>query len=131
MDIVLCEFSKNNFVRFACANNPLWLIRNNEFIEFHPDKFPVGIHHSDLAAFSLKETALQKGDMLYLISDGYADQFGGDKGKKFKYKPLKELLLTNVSKSCSEQKKTLSTVFESWRGNLEQVDDVLIIGIRI
>ena len=92
---------------------------------------PVGSHHSTITPFTLKEVKLQKNDCVYLITDGYVDQFGGDKGKKFKHKQLKELLLANAHKSMEEQEILLDDVFEKWKGNEEQVDDVCIIGIKV
>ena len=74
---------------------------------------------------------MQKGDILYLFTDGYADQFGGPKGKKFKYKQFQELLLANAPKPMEEQGKLLDETIEAWKGSLEQVDDVLVIGIRV
>ncbi|HRN40977.1 MAG TPA: SpoIIE family protein phosphatase, partial [Vicingus sp.] len=74
---------------------------------------------------------LQKGDIVYSFTDGFADQFGGEKGKKFKYKPFQEILKKNALQSMEEQKKILDTVFENWKGDLEQVDDVLVIGVKI
>ena len=81
--------------------------------------------------FTLHTVDLQKGDSLILYTDGYADQFGGEKGKKFKYKPLNELLLTNQQKPCEEQKDLLNATLDNWKGNLEQVDDITIIGIKL
>jgi serine phosphatase RsbU (regulator of sigma subunit) len=77
------------------------------------------------------EIQLEKGDMLYMFSDGYADQFGGPKGKKFKYKPFKRLLLENADKPMQEQKEILNKAFEDWKGNYEQVDDVVVVGVKI
>ncbi|MCE9538210.1 MAG: SpoIIE family protein phosphatase [Bacteroidetes bacterium] len=132
MDCVLCAFDFNTMeLEFAAANNPLWLIRNNELIEYKPDKIPVGIYHGELKPFSLQTIHLLKNDIVYLFTDGYADQFGGEKGKKFKYQQLKELLLSNAHLSMQEQKKVLDDTIEKWKGNLEQVDDILIIGIKI
>jgi len=74
---------------------------------------------------------LNKGDQLYLFTDGFADQFGGPKGKKFKYRQFQELLLANAEKSMKEQKTALEKAIEQWRGDLEQVDDILVIGIRL
>ena len=133
MDIALCSFNHDKMiVEYSGAFNPMWLIRNNELIEFTADKFPVGAFiDSQVRLFKCHEIPVQKGDMIYMFSDGYADQFGGPLGKKFKYKPLQALILDNHKKSGSEQKLALANAFESWRGSLEQIDDVLVIGIRI
>lgn len=132
MDAVLCVYDfKGLWLRFAGANNPLWVIRNNELIKFKTDKMPVGMHHGEEKAFTAHTLGLRKGDIVYTFTDGYADQFGGPSGKKFKYKALKELLLSIQQKTMEEQKIVLNSTFEKWRGNLEQVDDVLVIGIRI
>jgi serine phosphatase RsbU (regulator of sigma subunit) len=132
MDAVLCTFDfKGMWLRFVCANNPLWLIRNNELKEFAADKMPVGKHTDSSRSFTLNTLGLRKGDIIYTFTDGYADQFGGEKGKKFKYKKLQKLLLDNSSKTMQEQKEILDKTFESWQGINEQVDDVLLIGIRV
>jgi PAS domain S-box-containing protein len=132
MDAVLCVFDfKGLWLRFSCANNPLWVVRKNEVIRFKPDKMPIGMHHGEQKPFTAHTLGLRKGDIIYTFTDGYADQFGGQKGKKFKYKALKDLLLSIQDKSMAEQKTILENTFESWRTGLEQVDDVLIIGIRI
>lgn len=132
MDAVICNFDfKNNTLQFAAANNPLWLVRNNELIEFKPDKMPVGKAMGDIKPFSLQEIQLQKNDLVIMLTDGYADQFGGEKGKKFMYKPLKELILSINNASLIDIKQELYTTFEKWKGTAEQVDDVLVIGVRI
>jgi hypothetical protein len=131
MDIVVCTFGEDNKFDFACANNPLWIVRNRALTIFPPDKFPVGAHHGDMQPFTPQSTSIQKGDMIYIFSDGLADQFGGDHGKKFKYKQFQELLISISDKPGKEQQKILETTFDSWRGKLEQVDDVLVIGIRL
>ena len=132
MDAVLCIYDfKHLWLRFACANNPLWVVRNNDLIKFKPDKMPVGMHHGEKKPFSINTLGLRKGDIIYTFTDGYADQFGGPKGKKFKYKALKEVLISIQTKSMEEQKEILHSTFEKWKGNLEQVDDVLIIGVRV
>ncbi|MDF2438749.1 MAG: nprA [Bacteroidota bacterium] len=131
MDAVLCIFDfKGMWLRFACANNPLWLIRNNELKVFEADKMPVGKHHDEQKSFSLQTIGLRRGDIVYLLTDGYADQFGGDKGKKFKYKQLQNLLLQNSHLPMHEQKQLLDQAIEKWKGPLEQVDDILIAGIK-
>ncbi|MBK7181556.1 MAG: serine/threonine-protein phosphatase [Bacteroidetes bacterium] len=132
MDCVLCAFDFEEMkLDFAAANNPLWLIRDGAVIEFKPDKMPVGKSPKENEPYTLQSIQLQKGDTIYIFTDGYADQFGGEKGKKFKYKQLQDLLLKNCSKSMEEQKQLLSTTIEKWMGNLEQVDDILVIGIKI
>ncbi len=119
-------------MEFAGANNPLWIIRNKEVIQINGDKFPVGAFvGEELQQFTNHEWELQKEDRIYIFTDGFADQFGGPKGKKFKYKPLEQLLIEIHLKSPSEQKEILDSTIESWRGNLKQVDDILIIGIRV
>ena len=132
MDAVVCMFDlKGMWLRFACANNPLWLIRNGVLKEFAADKMPVGMHHGEQKNFTLQTLGLRKGDLIYLFTDGYADQFGGEKGKKFKYRQLQSLLLQVSEQPMEEQKKLLEDALEQWRGKLEQVDDVLIMGIRV
>jgi serine phosphatase RsbU (regulator of sigma subunit)/tetratricopeptide (TPR) repeat protein len=122
------------------ANNPLWILRQNEtteieFIEIKANKQPVGkFEHSK--NFDTVEVEIQKNDVIYLITDGYYDQFGNANsdnpaGKKFKTKKLKELILSISSKKCSEQEEIISKTFYDWKGDLEQVDDVCIIGVRI
>ena len=132
MDGVLCAFDfENNQLLAASANNPIWIIRKNELIEYIPDKMPVGKSPKETISFRLQTIPLQKEDCIYIFTDGYADQFGGMNGKKFKYKQLKELLLANNCQSMNEQKNTLNKIIEKWKGELEQVDDILIIGIKV
>jgi serine phosphatase RsbU (regulator of sigma subunit) len=92
---------------------------------------PVGKYHDETKPFTLQKIDLQKGDIIYTFTDGYADQFGGQKGKKFKYKQLGEFLLSNVDLPMETQKQKLQDAFEQWRGQLEQVDDVCVIGVKI
>jgi len=133
MDISLCVLEGQKLL-WAGANNPLWIIRpiNNEytFVEYKPNKQPIG-KYAEEKPFLTHEIALQKGDSIYVFTDGYHDQFGGDKGKKFKAAKLKELLLTIQNKTMTEQHNIINAAFEKWKGNLEQVDDVCIIGVRI
>lgn len=132
MDCIVAKFDfETQKLYFACANNPLWIVRNGELIEFRPDKQPVGIHEGEAKSFTLHAFDLKPGDFIYLFTDGFADQFGGPRGKKFKYSQLKEALLNISDQTPDAQRKTLDELFESWRGDLEQVDDVLVIGVRI
>jgi serine phosphatase RsbU (regulator of sigma subunit) len=133
MDAVLISLDKrNSLLHFACSNNPLVLVRNNKLEVFAPDKFPVGIHPGyENKPFSAHSLELKKGDMVYLLTDGYADQFGGPIGKKFKFRQLKELLLAVHHEPVAKQKELLEAKHAEWRGDLEQVDDMLIIGFKI
>ena len=132
MDCVLCAYDFETMtLEFAAANNPLWLIRDGEMTEYKADKMPVGMYHSSIKPFNLQTISLKKGDIIYTFTDGFADQFGGDKGKKYKYKQLQEKLLAIKDLPLTDQKNILEKEFEQWRGNLEQVDDVLIIGLKI
>jgi ligand-binding sensor domain-containing protein/serine phosphatase RsbU (regulator of sigma subunit) len=132
MDIALCSFDKRTgSIEFAGAYNPLWLIRDNQLTEVKADKFPIGNSRSgDTKRFTNHDITLRKGDTLYIFSDGYSDQFGGPHGKKFKSSALKSLLLNAQHLSMDEQKELLDNAIEDWRGDHEQVDDILVIGIR-
>jgi serine phosphatase RsbU (regulator of sigma subunit) len=132
MDCSLCAYDfKKMEMEFSAANNPVWIVRDKTVIECKPDKMPVGKYHDTMNPFTFNKVDIKKGDVVYTFTDGYADQFGGPKGKKFKYKQLEELLLSIHEKDMDEQKKILNDKFENWKGNLEQVDDVLVIGIKI
>ncbi len=136
MDAVLCSFDFRNMkMDFACANNPIWIIRGPELLEFKPDKQPIGMYkiyeEDEKKPFTLQSVQLQKGDLVYTFTDGYADQFGGEKGKKFKYKQLQETLLKISTRPMQEQQTFLDKMIEDWKGKLDQVDDILLIGIRI
>jgi ligand-binding sensor domain-containing protein/serine phosphatase RsbU (regulator of sigma subunit) len=130
-DGIIVRFNQlTNEITYTAAHNAPILISNNELIELSKDKMPVGIGEKK-EQFTCHKIQAKQGDMLYLYTDGYADQFGGPKGKKFKYKPLNELLLALSNKSLNEQKQELENNFKNWKGDLEQVDDVCVIGIRI
>lgn len=128
--ILICYDSNTKIIEYAAANNHPVLIRNNEIIELAKDKMPVG-KGEKTESFTLHTIHLNSDDTLYLYTDGYADQFGGPKGKKFKYKPLNELLLSIKDNPLNLQKEKLESAFNLWKGEQEQVDDVLIIGIKI
>lgn len=128
---ILCFERDMAGMQFSCANNPLWIMRDGELIEFRGDKQPVGLHEGAITPFKANHHVLRKGDIVYALTDGFADQFGGPKGKKFKYAHLKEVINSIQHLSMETQKKELDRIFDEWKGSLEQVDDVLIIGIRI
>ncbi len=133
MDMVLCAFSKStNTLQFSCANRPLILIRNGVLQEFSPDRNTIGGAIDNVSKnFTDREIQIEKGDVIYLFSDGYADQFGGPKGKKFMYRKLNEKLSAISHLSLKLQKDELEKTFNEWKGNLEQVDDVTVMGIKI
>ena len=128
--ILLCVNSTNNKITYAGANNNPLLVQNNELIHLPTNKMPVG-KGIKTDSFETFEINCNKGDSIYLFTDGYPDQFGGPKGKKFKYKQFEDILLANHKLELNTQKEKLNTAFENWRGNLEQVDDVCVVGIRI
>jgi len=130
MDISLLVINtKSNTYQWSGANNPLWYLQNKNIKEITADKQPVGLSENP-RPFTTHSLNLNKGDTLFLFTDGYADQFGGLKGKKFKYKQLQDILVTE-SNNLAETKNILTRKFHDWKGKLEQVDDVCIIGIRI
>lgn len=151
MDIALCAIDKkNNKLYFAGANNPVWIARaksetkllgnfsnteeddNNQFVlaEIKGDRQPIGrFTHSK--SFSTSEVTIQKNDIIYLFTDGIADQFGGVKGKKFKNKSLKKILLANAHLSMREQGEKLKAAVNDWQEGFEQTDDICLIGVRI
>jgi tetratricopeptide (TPR) repeat protein len=133
MDMALCSFSKSsNTLQFSCANRPLILIRDGEVTKFSPDKHTIGGAIDNITKdFNNYEIETKKNDVIYIFSDGYTDQFGGSKEKKFTYKQLEKTLLANHHLSMNEQKKILENMYNDWKGNLEQVDDVCVIGVRL
>lgn len=133
MDIALCRIDKTtNELTFSGANNSMHLLRCERLIELKGDKQPIGISHFNTTQqFIQQSLTLQKGDLIYLFTDGYPDQFGGELGKKFKYKKLEELLISIHHKEMNEQLLLLEKVHKDWKGNLDQVDDICILGIKI
>ncbi|MBC7694252.1 MAG: tetratricopeptide repeat protein [Burkholderiales bacterium] len=132
MDCSLISFDfKNSKLTYAAANNPVWIVRNNQILELAADKIPVGKHDRDSVSFSQHTIDLHKNDVVYAITDGMPDQFGGPKGKKFMYKQLKELLISISGLPMQQQKQNLSNSLNLWKNNLEQVDDITIVGVRV
>jgi tetratricopeptide (TPR) repeat protein/serine phosphatase RsbU (regulator of sigma subunit) len=133
MDLALCLWDKNNNkLIYSGANNPLWLMRAGELIEVKPDKQPVGFLLEDISEpFTMHEMQLQKGDVIYTFTDGFTDQFGGQDGKKFKYKRFRDLLKSIQNKPMPQQKEAVEEAFETWKGEYDQVDDVCIIGVKV
>ena len=130
MDIAVCVVDFNeNILWYSGANNPLYLIREGELTHYRPDKMPAAIHYK-MQPFTLHRIELRKGDAFYIFSDGFADQFGGPNEKKFMSTQLREKLVEVSGLPMLQQAEKMNTVFESWRGNNPQIDDVTLIGVR-
>lgn len=131
MDIsLLCIDKQNQKIFWSGANNPLWFVENGELKEIKADKQPIG-KTDNPKPFTTHQLKYKENTTFYLFTDGLADQFGGPKGKKFKYKQLTEFILSIGAKPLNEQKSILLSTLENWKGQLEQVDDVCIIGVKI
>jgi serine phosphatase RsbU (regulator of sigma subunit) len=150
MDLALVSIdNETGLLRFSGANNPLYIIsknpvksesadirilnsENSEFVlyEIRPDKMPIGIYQR-MNDFSCHTIQTQKGDMIYMFSDGFADQFGGEMNKKFTYKSMKEVLLKNAHKAMNEQKELINKTYDDWKGDYMQIDDVVLVGVKI
>jgi serine phosphatase RsbU (regulator of sigma subunit)/HAMP domain-containing protein len=132
MDMTLCSLNYDTLeLQYAAAYNPLYIVRNGELLEFDANKFPIGAFIGERKDYDNHTIQLQKGDVLYLFSDGYADQFGGPKGKKYMVGNFRKLLLKVSTSPIDEQKKILDEAYTEWQGTHEQVDDVLLIGVKI
>lgn len=143
MDMAIISIDHNtNIVQFSGAHNPLYILTNRKlenyepvkdlgnFYEIKADKMPIAIYDR-MNKFTTHEIQLEKGDLLYIFSDGFADQFGGPKEKKFKYPPFKRLLNSLRYHPLKEQKQLLNKAYEDWRGDVEQIDDVVVIGVKL
>jgi len=134
MDISLCLLNtKTNQLEYAGANNPLWILRKEEeeMEEIKADKQPIGVYHNDGYPFTNHQITLSTGDSIYLFSDGFPDQFGGEKGKKLKYKPFKNMLISIRNRGLLEQREFLISEFDNWKGEIDQIDDVCIMSVKI
>lgn len=128
--IICFDFKKKKII-ISAANNPVWIVRGSETIEIKPDKMPVGKHDKQDVSFTQQTIDIKKGDVIYTLTDGFSDQFGGALGKKFMSKKLRELLSKNAHLPMEEQRTILENTFISWVGDLEQIDDVTLIGVRV
>ena len=132
MDMTLCTINYDTLeLQYAAAFNPLYIIRDGELILHPANKFPIGLFIGEKTNFDNHTIQLRKGDQIYIFSDGYADQFGGPKGKKFMIGNFRKLLTQVSSLPVHEQKKKLDEILLEWQGEQEQVDDVLVIGVRV
>ena len=129
MDIAICSLIEDK-LEYAGAHNPLWIIRNGILLETKANKQPIG-KFENLQPYNTHSLQLEKGDAIYIFSDGYSDQFGGTRGKKYKTTNFKNFLLSIQENSMEKQLSLLDAEFEKWRGSMEQIDDVCVIGIRI
>ena len=131
MDMAICVYdTAKKILEYAGAYNPLYLIRGTELEEFRADRMPISYFGDRDGHFQAQTIPIRAGDQIYIFSDGYADQFGGPEGKKFKYKTLKELLIEISHERMEKQKMILRDRFDAWRGEYEQIDDVVIMGVR-
>ena len=121
----------NNQLSYAGAFNPLLLLRNNEIETIPADDMPVGKHINDKIPFSVKTKELKSGDRIYLFTDGYKDQFGGEKDKKFGMKAFTSLLLETGRLPVDKQLETIEQTFDNWTEGYDQIDDVLVVGVEI
>ena len=131
LDMTLCRIkTEEDILEFSGAFNPLYIIQNEKLIEIQGDKMPIGIGAYEEKSFHTNVVELKENDCIYLFSDGFADQFGGPLGKKFKYQPFRDLLVRIHKYPMEKQKEEIEKVFNNWKGELSQLDDVLIIGFR-
>ena len=131
MDIAFCTLDKKNkTLQFAGANNPLLIVRDKKIIELKGDRQPIA-KYSNYKNFTNHTIELKSNDSIYLFTDGFQDQFGGPKGKKLKLKGFKEILLYNNNKSMRHQKNRIEDAFKIWKDDLEQIDDICIIGYKV
>jgi phosphoserine phosphatase RsbU/P len=140
MDISLLSIdNESGIVEFAGANNPLWIVRNQtqeansapRLTEIKGNKQPIGIYSGPATPFTNHEIQLNTGDSLYLFTDGFADQMGGPLGKKYKYKTFKELVLSTNDDTAVQREAVFSKTAKDWKGELDQTDDILVIGIKV
>jgi len=132
MDISLCILdTRNRVVHFSGANQPMYYIRQKKLFEVRGDRMPIGINGFGEEPFTEHVVELKKGDLVYLFSDGFADQFGGAQGKKLKYGGFKETLLSIHEKPLEDQHEMLMDAYMKWKGPHDQVDDILVMGIKI
>ena len=135
MDIALCAIrKKRGTLDYSGANRPLWIFRKEkgELEIIKPNKFPIGgLEFEESRQYINHTVAINQGDILYIFSDGFADQFGGPRGKKFMISNMQKLLIDNIHLPMHTQKKNITEAFKNWKNSLEQIDDVLVIGIKI
>jgi serine phosphatase RsbU (regulator of sigma subunit) len=132
MDASLIAFNADKTIMiYVAAQNPIWVIRDGVLSEIKPEKMPVGKHDNDNISFVGGEVDIQEGDVIYTLTDGFQDQFGGSEGKKFMVKKMREYVLSISNLSMAEQHLKIKETFANWKGDLEQIDDVCVIGVKV
>ncbi|MCK5846021.1 MAG: SpoIIE family protein phosphatase [Bacteroidales bacterium] len=132
MDMSICVYDFNEMtMEYSGAYNPMYMIRNGELSIIKADRMPIGIHERDKNAFTNIKFNIHKGDIFYILSDGYIDQFGGEKGKKYMTKRFKKLILDIHEKPMADQREILWQNHIDWRGDIEQIDDIIVIGVKV
>lgn len=132
MDMVIIRIEeRNNSLQFSGANNSIYILRNNSMRELKGNKMPVGLHTGNYSPFTAQTESLVSNDRVFAFTDGYPDQFGGPKGKKFMYRPLENILCENSNSKLSNLNKILADRFEEWKGSNEQVDDITVFGLEV
>ena len=130
--MALCVWNKmDNTIEFAGANNGLYVLRNGELIEYKGNKMPIGSYLETNPKFTSQKIQLEINDLLYMCTDGFPDQFGGPKGKKYKYKQLEDLLINSSQLTLAQQSNLLNDSLENWKLNFEQTDDICMLGIKV
>ncbi|NJO92324.1 MAG: SpoIIE family protein phosphatase, partial [Chloroflexia bacterium] len=131
IDMSVCFFDKTNqTIQFSGAFTPVYIVRNNNLIQLEGDKMPIGVSAEFENSFTTKTLSLEKGDMVYLFTDGFPDQFGGELGKKYKYKKFRELLIRCSAMPIEAQKITILEEFIKWKGDHPQVDDTTLLELE-
>jgi serine phosphatase RsbU (regulator of sigma subunit) len=131
MDIALCVYNRKKMIlQYSGAYNPLYLIRGQEFLEYKADRMPIGTF-PEKKKFTTNTIKLHKNDVLYLFSDGFPDQFGGPMGKKFTAKRFKDIIIEKAAEPISNLDEYLQKQLDDWQTESEQIDDILVIGLRI
>ena len=131
IDMALCKLNtESNQIEYAGAFNPIYVVQNKRLVEINGDKMPIGVAAEEEKPFKTHRFSLEPENVIYLFTDGFVDQFGGVNGKKFKYQPFRNLILNIHKLPMHKQKEELRKAFEKWRGERQQLDDLLILGFR-
>ncbi len=131
IDMAICLLhTESNEIEYAGAFNPIYIVQNKQLLEIDGDKMPIGVAAEEERPFKTHRISLEPDNVIYLFTDGFVDQFGGSKGKKFKYQPFRNLILKIHELPMHKQKEELLKAFEKWKGDHQQLDDLLVVGFR-